>query len=129
SVASIVGITIASMMPVELNMMSRSAAATGPFGASTPSEQAASAAALNRTAARAKYRISDPLGFGLGGSARDAERSIYRRDGGRSGARGEHARPSIPAVAGQESREQHEQVENRKSEQAMCRPAIGPDSP
>src|SRR5215813_15346742 len=117
------------MMPVELSMMSRSAAATGPFGASTPSEQPASAAALNRIAASAKYRISDPLGFGLGGSAGDAESSIYRPDGSRSGARGERARPPIPAAAGQESREQHEQVEDRKREQAMCRPAIGLAAP
>src|SRR5215475_8854412 len=110
------------MIPVELSIMSRSAEATGPFGSSTPSVQPASAAALNRIAASAKYRISDPLGFGLGGTARRAESSIYRRDGSRSGACGQHARPSIPAVAGQERREQHEQVENRKREQAMCRP-------
>src|SRR5215510_8713871 len=117
------------MMPVELNMMSRSAAATGPFGASTPSEQPASAAALNRVAASAKYRISDPLGFGLGRTARRVDRSIYRHDGSRSGARGERAPPSIPALAGQGSREQHEQVENRKREQAMCRPALGLAAP
>src|SRR5262249_59148283 len=86
-------------------------------------------AAVKRTAARAKCRISAPLGLGWGGSARDAEGSIYRRDGGGGGARGEHARPSTPAVAGQESREQHEQVENRKREQAMCRPAIGLAAP
>src|SRR5262249_17589390 len=117
------------MIPVELSIMSRSAAATGPFGASTPSEQPASAAALNRIAARAKYRISDPLGFGLGGPARRVERSIYRRAGSRSGARGQRARPSTSAVAGQERREQHEQVENRKREQAMCRPSIGLAAP
>src|SRR5262245_2241994 len=123
--------TIANMIPVELNMMSRSAAATGPFGSSTPSEQPASATALNRTAARGKYRISDPLGFGLGGTARRAESSIDRRDGSgsRSGARGERARPSIPAVAGQERREQHEQVENRKREHAMCRPSFALAAP
>src|SRR5262245_59958694 len=117
------------MIPVELNMMSRSAAATGPFGASTPSEQPASAAALSRIAASAKYRISDPLGLGLGGTARRVEESIYRRDGSRSGAPGERARPSSPAAAGQERREQHEQVENRKREQAMCRPSIGLAAP
>src|SRR5262245_13490210 len=123
--------TIANMIPVELNMMSRSAAATGPFGSSTPSEQPASATALNRTAARGKYRISDPLGFGLGGTARRAESSIDRRDGSgsRSGARGERARPSIPAVAGQERREQHEQVKNRKREHAMCRPSFALAAP
>src|SRR5216684_3219248 len=39
SVARIVGITIASMMPSELNRISRSAAAMGAFGSRTPAEQ------------------------------------------------------------------------------------------
>ena len=39
SVARIVGITIASMMPSELNRICRSATAIGPFGSRTPSVQ------------------------------------------------------------------------------------------
>src|SRR5262245_48025740 len=86
-----VGITIASMMPSELNMMRRSAAAIGPFGSSTPSEQPPSAtAAINRTGIA--WRMSDPLGPG----------------------------------AGRERREQHEQVQDGKREQAVRRPPIRP---
>src|SRR5215475_10542538 len=92
SVARIVGITIASMMPVELSRMSRSAAAIGPFGSSTPPEQPPSAAApINKTAI-APCRISDSL-------------------------------------AGQESREQHKQVQDGKREQVMRRPSIGLAAP
>src|SRR5262245_35907916 len=80
------------MMPVELSIMSRSAAAIGPFGSSTPPEQPPSAAApINKTAI-APCRISDSL-------------------------------------IGQESREQHKQVQDGKREQAMCRPSIGPTAP
>src|SRR4029453_16380691 len=61
SVARIVGITIASMMPVELSIMSRSVAATGPFGSSTPSVQPPSAVAPIKRMVSAKGRISDPL--------------------------------------------------------------------
>src|SRR5260370_22332375 len=59
SVARITGITIASMMPRELNRICRSATAIGPCGSSTPSEQPPSIAALVRTIARKPFRMSD----------------------------------------------------------------------
>src|SRR5262245_22964462 len=68
SVASIVGITIASMIPVELSMMSRSAEAIGPFGSSTPSVQPPRAAAQIRTPASRTYRISDLVYLETGGA-------------------------------------------------------------
>src|SRR5262245_2088259 len=83
-----VGITIASMMPVELNKMSRSAAAIGPFGSSTPSEQPPRAVMPIKATASASARISGPF-------------------------------------AGQESCEQHEQIQDGKSKQAVRRPSIG----
>src|SRR5262249_8231463 len=57
SVASIVGITIASMMPVALNRMSRWADAMGPLGSRTPSEQPPSMAMQIKGAARTVNRI------------------------------------------------------------------------
>src|SRR5467141_3969684 len=59
SVARIVGITIASMMPSELNRICRSARAIGPFGSSTPSVQPPSVAAPIRTTASKPYRMLD----------------------------------------------------------------------
>src|SRR6478609_1705810 len=59
SVARIVGITIASMMPSELNRISRSAVAMGPLGLRTPSVQPPTVAALIRTTASKPYRILD----------------------------------------------------------------------
>src|SRR6185503_1343858 len=59
SVARIVGITIASMMPSELNRICRSARAIGPFGSSTPSVQPPSVATPIRTAASRPYRMLD----------------------------------------------------------------------
>src|SRR5262245_16733736 len=47
------------MMPSELNMICRWAAAIGPFGSRTPSEQPPSVAMLIRAAARTLYRMSD----------------------------------------------------------------------
>src|ERR1700758_2521959 len=108
-VARIVGITITSMIPVALSIISRSAAATGPFGSSTPSEQPPSAAAPTNKTASVRYRISDPLRFGRVGAV-DAQRSVNGRDNCRSRARGERERPPFPAVASQQSREQHKQV-------------------
>src|SRR5262249_12601562 len=49
------------MIPVELSIMSRSAAATGPFGSSTPSEQPPSTAAPVNKMAIVPCRISDSL--------------------------------------------------------------------
>src|ERR1700742_2280574 len=59
SVVTITGITIASMMPSELNRICRSAAAIGPWGSSTPSLQPQSAAVAIRTKASEPYRMSD----------------------------------------------------------------------
>src|SRR5215468_4460538 len=61
SVASIVGITIASMMPVALNSISRCADAIGPFGSRTPSEQPPSIVALIKTRASTADRMLDLL--------------------------------------------------------------------
>src|SRR5712671_7037584 len=59
SVARIVGITIASMMPSELNRICRSASAIGPLGSSTPSEQPPSATRPSSTKMNARRRMSD----------------------------------------------------------------------
>src|ERR1700685_471534 len=59
SVARSTGITIASMMPSALSRISRSAAAIGPFGSSTPSVQPPSVATPIRTTASKPYRMSD----------------------------------------------------------------------
>src|SRR5438270_10773130 len=58
-VARIVGITIASMIPSELNRICRSAEAMGPFGSSTPSEQPPSATAPIKAITSTAYRISN----------------------------------------------------------------------
>src|SRR5215468_11044761 len=115
SVARIVGITIASMIPVELNIISRSAAATGPLGSSTPSEQPPSAAAPISKTASATCCMSGP--FRSVGIARDAESGIYRRDDCRRGVRGDHERPGTPAIPGAERCEQQKQVQNGEGEQ------------
>src|SRR5471030_1997651 len=59
SIARIVGITIASMMPSELNRICRSASATGPLGSSTPSEQPPRATRQSRTEMNVPDRMSD----------------------------------------------------------------------
>src|SRR4029077_6788475 len=112
------------MMPVELSRMSRSADAMGPFGSRTPSEQPPSVAAPINETMSARYGISTPLWFGLGGTAA-AERNIYRPDRGWSGVRGDHEWPTSPTIVSQESCEQHKQVQDRKREQAICGPALG----
>src|ERR1700730_8542623 len=60
-VARIVGITIASMMPSELNRICRSPEAMGPFGSSTPSEQPPSAAAPIKITATTETARIEPL--------------------------------------------------------------------
>src|ERR1700730_1075211 len=60
-VARIVGITIASMMPSELNRICRSPEAMGPFGSSTPSEQPPSAATPIKTTATTETARIEPL--------------------------------------------------------------------
>src|SRR5580692_5693520 len=59
SVATITGITIASMMPSEFNRICRLAMAIGPFGSSTPSLQPPSMAAPVMATASKTYRMSD----------------------------------------------------------------------
>src|SRR5882672_6075345 len=98
--------TIASMMPSELNRICRSATAMGPFGSSTPSEQPPSAAAPSRATARSAYRISS---------------SHYADD---DGSRREDDRGRFAAAVDQKRREQHEQVDDREAEQAVSSPPI-----
>src|SRR5215475_14370157 len=106
SVARIVGITIASMIPVELSIMSRSAAATGPFGSSTPSEQPPSAAApINKTAI-APCRISDSH---AGQESREQHKEV--KDGKREQV---IRRPSIGVAAPAQS--QRERNERRSAD-------------
>src|SRR3984957_20605197 len=57
SVATITGITIASMMPSEFNRICRLATAIGPFGSNTPSVQPPSVAIPIRTTASKPYRM------------------------------------------------------------------------
>src|SRR5215472_12329206 len=108
SVASIVGMQIASMMPVALNMICRSAAAIGPCGSSTPSLQPPRVRVPSNATARRTYRIS----------------GSHRAD--------EHGHPSaddcgrFAAGIEQQHREQREQVKNGKSEQTISRSAIRP---
>jgi hypothetical protein len=92
SVASIVGITIASMMPVALNMMSRWAEAMGPFGSRTPSEQPPA------SWLRAKQGAAQPIAYEISA----ASGSLELRAGCRLGVvrfvttRWEPPRSSIP---------------------------------
>src|SRR5262249_62164915 len=99
-----VGMTIASMIPVELNRISRSAAAMGPFGSSTPSEQPPSVAAPSKATARSAYRIS----------------SSYEGDD--DGRRREHDRGRFAAAVDQKRREHHEEVEDRNPEKPVSSP-------
>src|SRR5712671_6337897 len=102
------------MIPSELNRMSRSAAATGPFGSRTPSEQPPSIAALIKTTASTAYRISDLVCAETGEAARGPDRSHHgirlhhRSDLSRSSTSGQHGWPSTTAIAGQQRREQRQ---------------------
>src|SRR4051812_24942211 len=112
------------MIPSELDRICRSAAATGPFGSKTPSEQPPSIAAPVRTMASTAYRISDLVCGEFGGAARGAERSRHgvswcRSEVSQSDTRGQQGRPPIAAIAGQQRREQHEQVDNGKCKQTV----------
>src|SRR6202035_2381113 len=103
------------MIPSELNRMSRSAAATGPFGSRTPSEQPPSVAAPIRATAKTAYRMLDLVCAeperDVRGSHMVPRECGLRRSDGRSGARGESDRRST-AVVGQQRRKQNEQVQN-----------------
>src|SRR5262249_50251111 len=119
----------ASMMPVELNRMSRSADAMGPFGSSTPSEQPPSIAAKINKTASAPCRISDLPWVSSAGTARDAERRTYWPDGSRSGARGGRGWPPINSLVDQQRGKQHKQVQNRTPKQTMGGASIGLATP
>src|ERR1043166_7249724 len=99
------------MIPSELSMMSRSAAAMGPFGSSTPSEQPPKVTAPLRTIARRRGRIS---------SSRCADRA---------GSPREDDRGRLDAAVGPKQREEHEQIDDRESEQAVSSPRIGRTAP
>ena len=58
--------TIASMMPSELNRICRSATAIGPFGSKIPSEQPPRVAATRKNTSVKLRRISDPICFNEG---------------------------------------------------------------
>src|SRR5215467_2750477 len=97
--------TIASMMPVVLKRICRSAAEIGPFGSSTPS-QPPRVAAPSKATASMRYRISNPHCVEDGARPREDERRRFA------------------AAVGQKRGEQHEQVGDREPEQAVGRPPI-----
>src|SRR5262249_22494766 len=123
------GITIASMMPVALNRICRSARAMGPFGSSTPSVQPPRIEAPIRTTAREPYRIlnlpraefdqtasaASGVGQGLGTHPSDAAVS----------AQASCPRDRTAAMVDQEQRKQHEQIEDGKQEQPVRGATIG----
>src|SRR5262245_30372173 len=93
--------TIASMIPVELSIMSRCAAAMGPCGSSTPPEQPPSVEAPTNKIASAKPRISDPL---AGKESREQHKQV--QDGKREDAMG--GRSISSATSDQFQRERNE---------------------
>src|ERR1700742_3168887 len=99
SVARITGITIASMMPSELSRISRSAAAIGPFGSSTPSVQPPSVATPIRTTASKPYRMLNLAE--VDGAACAADGALrgcgMRRSDGATSMRVAHERERITA--------------------------------
>src|SRR5580693_6612612 len=102
------------MMPSELSRISRSATAIGPFGSSTPSVQPPSAATPIRTTASKPYRMSDHAEVNGAACAADGawqELGMHRPDGTAS-MRDTHEREWISAMVDQESRKQHEQIED-----------------
>src|SRR5262245_26313229 len=111
------------MIPVELSIMSRSAAAMGPFGSSTPPEQPPSAAAPTIKTASTTCCMSGP--FRSAGIARDAESRIFKRVGNRRGMRGDYERQSISAIPDAQRCEQQKQVQDGKCEQPVCSASIG----
>src|ERR1700674_886571 len=101
-----VGMTIASMMPSELNRICRSATAIGPFGSRTPSLQPPRVAARSKATASTRNRISSPHCAYDHGSPREDDRG------------------RLAAAVGQKRREQHGQVDDREAEQAVSSPPI-----
>src|SRR5882672_9533851 len=98
--------TIASMMPSELNRICSSAEAIGPFGSRTPSLQPPRVVAPSKATASTRYRISSSHCADDHGSPREDDRGRFA------------------AAVGQERREQHGQVDDRETEQAVSRPPI-----
>src|SRR5262252_619733 len=129
SVPMTTGITIASMMPVALNRICRSARAMGPFGSSTPSVQPPSSEAPIRTKASKPYRILD-----LPRAELDKAASAASGAGQRIGvdpsdvavnARARYWRIQTAAVIDQKRRKQCKQIEDGKQEQPMRSTTIG----
>src|ERR1700752_42908 len=108
----IVGMTIASMIPRELSRICHSAAAMGPFGSRTPSEQPPSVAAPIRTTASRGNRMLNLLCLERLGRSQSDPR--VRRYG-----------PSSFDVVGKEARKNQEQVKNREHEQTRSIAATG----
>src|SRR5262249_37073032 len=106
----IVGITIASMIPVELSIMSRSAAATGPFGSNTPPEQPPRVAPPINKTANSKRRMSDSL---AGQESREQNKQV--QDGKREDVM---CRGTISSVAPDQS--QRERYERRPANCSGC---------
>src|ERR1700721_2117951 len=126
SVARITGITIASMMPSELSRICRSATAIGPFGSSTPSVQPPSIAAPIRTTASKPYRMLDLAEVDGAARAADGARLEFgmHRDAAAT-MRRPHGRERATSLVDQESRKQHEQIEDGEHEQPVSSAAIG----
>src|SRR5215831_18230800 len=123
------GITIASMMPVALNRICRSARAMGPFGSSTPSVQPPSSEAPIRTKARKPYRILDLPRAELDKAASAASGAgqgigVDRSDVAVS-AQARYPRIQTAAVIDQERRKQRKQMEDGKQEQPVSGATIG----
>src|SRR5580692_3568430 len=131
SVATITGITIASMMPSELSRICRLATAIGPCGSRTPSLQPPSVAAPIRTTASKTYRMSDLAPAEVIEAVRPANGAwvkLMRPSGGRTTKRRTHRR-SATSVINQEGCKQREQIENGEYEQPVSSAAIGPGAP
>src|SRR3982074_2494932 len=107
------------MISVELLNSSRSAAATGPFGSRTPSEQPPSVTALSDRTAATRYRISRLVCVDSVETAGDSravrqEFSLYQPGASQSCARGGRGRRPIAAAVGQQRRQQHQQGKDRR---------------
>src|SRR5215475_2932897 len=123
------GITIASMMPVALNRICRSATAMGPFGSSTPSVQPPSSEAPVRTKASKPYRILDLPRAELDKAASAASGAGQGIDVDPSdvavSARARYPRIQTAAVIDRERRKQREQIEDGRQEQPVSVATIG----
>src|SRR5260370_36542432 len=116
NVARITGITIASMIPSALSRICRSAAAIGPFGSSTPSEQPPSIAAPIRTTASKPYRMLDLAEVDGAACAVGGARRVFRvhRSDDPAIARRAHGGKRFRSMVDQERRKQREQISDAK---------------